>query len=73
MNKSQDMDTLIVLDGLRGLSYRDAKKFLDGKRNLLDNNSTVGEYLNLATEYDSIGAKKEAKALREKADELGRK
>lgn len=61
------LDELIVLDGLKGLTLEQARKFLDGKRDLLDANSSVKDYLSLAGEYASIGAKKEADELTETA------
>lgn len=50
----KNLDSLIVLDGIRGISHADALAFLDGKRGLLDSNSTVADYLSLASEYASI-------------------
>ena len=58
--QNTDPDTLIVLDGIRGITHKDARKFLDGKRDLLDANSNAHEYLTLAEEYGAIGANEEA-------------
>jgi len=66
-----DPNTLIVLDGIRGISHADALAFLDGKRNLLDANSNAGEYLSLASEYESIGEYSKAKALTDEAQKKG--
>ena len=66
-----DPNTLIVLDGIRGISHADALAFLDGKRNLLDANSNAGEYLSLASEYESIGEYSKAKALMDEAQKKG--
>lgn len=62
-----DLDTLIVLDGFKGISRADALAFLNGKRELLDANSAVGEYLSLAGEYASIGEHQIADDLRKQA------
>lgn len=67
-----DPNTLIVIDGIRGISRADALKFLEGKRSLLDTHSTAADYLSLAHEYMSINELSAAKELFAKADELGR-
>ncbi len=56
----QNPNTLIVLDGIVGISRGDAMKFLNMKRDLLDANSQASDYLTLSLEYDSIGALTEA-------------
>jgi len=56
----QNPNTLIVLDGISGITNQQAKAFLDGKRSLLDANSSAFDYLELSFEYDSIGALTEA-------------
>jgi len=66
-----DPNTLIVLDGIRGISHADALAFLDGKCNLLDIHSDAGEYLSLAREYESIGEYSKAKALTDEAQKKG--
>lgn len=66
-----DPNTLIVLDGIRGISHADALAFLDGKRGLLDAHSNAGEYLSLAREYESIGEYSKAKALQDEAQKKG--
>lgn len=66
-----DPNTLIVLDGIRGISHADALAFLDGKRDLLDANSNAGEYLSLASEYESIDEYSKAKALMDEAQKKG--
>jgi len=53
-------NTLIVLDGISGITTKQAKAFLDGKRALLDGNSDAFDYLELSLEYDAIGAMTEA-------------
>lgn len=65
----KNLDSLIVLDGIRGISHADALAFLDGKRGLLDSNSTVADYLSLASEYASIGETKTANELIDMADQ----
>lgn len=64
----KNLDSLIVLDGIRGISHADALAFLDGKRSLLDENSTVADYLSLASEYASIGETQTANELIDMAD-----
>lgn len=59
---------LIVIDGIRGISHADALAFLNGKRDLLDANSTVADYLSLASEYASIDETKIANELIDQAD-----
>lgn len=56
----QNPNTLIVLDGIVGISRKDAMQFLNMKRDLLDANSSANDYLTLSYEYDSIGALTEA-------------
>lgn len=63
-------NTLIVLDGISGITNQQAKAFLDGKRALLDGNSSAFDYLELSFEYDSIGAMTEAAAMWQKYEEL---
>ncbi len=56
----QNPNTLIVLDGIVGISRKDAMQFLNYKRSLLDTNSKASDYLELSYEYDAIGALTEA-------------
>lgn len=66
----QNPNTLIVLDGIVGISRADAMKFLNMKRDLLDANSQASDYLTLSLEYDSIGAMTEAAEMWRKYEEL---
>lgn len=70
-HKNTNPDTLIVLDGIRGISHVDALAFLHGKRNLLDANSNAAEYISLAHEYESIGEFRTARALMDEAQKKG--
>lgn len=69
-NPKANPNTLIVLDGIVGISRSDAMKFLNYKRSLLDANSEANDYLSLSLEYDSIGAMTEAAAMWQKYEEL---
>lgn len=70
LKRPADLDSLIVLDGMKGISMFDALKFLDGKRALLDANSSANEYLTLSLEYDSIGAMDQAAEMWQKYEAL---
>jgi len=63
-------NTLIVLDGIIGISRADAMKFLNMKRDLLDANSSANDYLSLSLEYDSIGAMTEAAEMWQKYEAM---
>lgn len=68
--QTKNLDSLIVLNGILGISRADAMKFLNGKRDLLDANSTANDYLALSLEYDSIGATTEAAEMYQKYEEF---
>lgn len=63
MNGTQPQNQDPDLTDLAKLPYKLAKQFLDGKRDLLDVNSTPTDYINLSIQYDCIGDYKTAEEL----------
>jgi len=69
-NFKQSFNTLIVLDGIIGISRANAMQFLNMKRDLLDANSPASDYLDLSIEYDRIGAMTEAAEMWQKYEAM---
>lgn len=65
--QNAEIDNLISLDGIRGLTQEAALAFLAEKRTFIEGRGDSDEYLALADEYESIGAESCAASLRTKA------
>lgn len=69
-NPNPNIDQLISIDGVRGLSKTNALAFLAQKRDFIEGRGIAAEFTSLAFEYDQIGENVVAKELRQKAEEL---
>lgn len=69
-NKTKNIDALISIGGIRGMTKVDAMAFLAQKHTFIEGRNIAAEYADLAYEYEMIGEDGMANQLRQKAEEL---
>jgi len=68
--KTNSIDALISIGGIRGMTKVDAIAFLAQKHTFIEGRGIASEYADLAYEYEMIGENSTAQQLRQKAEEL---
>lgn len=68
--QTNNIDALISIGGIRGMTHDQALGFLAQKRTFIEGRGIAAEYTSLAFEYAEIGEEGTAQELRRKAQEL---